>query len=113
MCIPIIPGHSPPQYPGPKPLPPTNDYNSQNFDHEQIEIAQEAHLEELSLWNQKAKIFGEYYSLLLLPWHETLYPRDPINPNIKILPWSETTSWDNFTTVFRSWDVDTENTNDN
>ena len=113
LCIPIIPGHSPPQYPGPKPLPPTHDCNQQNLDHEQTEIEHEAYREELSLWNQKAKIFVEFYSLLLLPWDETFDPRDPTNPHIKILPWNETTSWDNFTKVFRSWDVDTENTNDN
>ena len=76
-------------------------------------MAQEAYLEELTLWNQKAKIFVEFYSLLLLPWHETFDPRDPTNPNMKILPWNETASWDKFTTMFRSWDVNTEATNDN
>ena len=32
LCIPIIPGASPPQYPGPKPQPPTNEFNSDHVD---------------------------------------------------------------------------------
>ena len=86
LCIPIIPGASPPQYPGPKPQPPTNEFSSDNVGQKHKQMAQEAYLEELTLWNQKAKIFVEFYSLLLLPWHETFDPRDPTNPNMKILP---------------------------
>ena len=111
LCIPIIPGHAPPKYPGHRPLPPRN--STQELNTEEAEFAQESFLDELRLWNEKAKIFVEFFSLLLLPWDERFDPRDPTNPNLQILPWNETTSWDNFTTIFGSWDVDTEQTDDN
>ena len=61
----------------------------------------------------KAKVFVEFYSLLFLPWDQKFDPMDPANPELRILPWNETTSWANFTKIFRSFDVDTQGSNDN
>lgn len=55
----------------------------------------------------------EFYSILFLPWDEHLDPREPTLPDLKVLPSNDSTSWENFTTIFRSWNIDTEGTNDN
>ena len=39
-------------------------------------------------------------------------PKDPTLPHLSILQWNRGTSWDNFATIFRSWDVDTGGTGD-
>ena len=39
-------------------------------------------------------------------------PKDPTLPHLSVLPWNRNTSWDNFTTIFKSWDVDTAGTGD-
>ena len=62
-----------------------------------------------ALWLRKAKVFVEFYSLLFLPFTRSWGPIDPTQPQLKILPWSGQTSWDNFWKVFGSFDIDTNN----
>ena len=50
--------------------------------------------------------------MLFLPFDQDMDPRDPTLPHLSVLPWNRHTSWDNFTTIFKSWDVDTEGTGD-
>ena len=50
--------------------------------------------------------------MLFLPFDHNMDPRDPTLPHLSVLPWNRDTSWENFTTIFRSWDVDTAGTGD-
>ena len=50
--------------------------------------------------------------MLFLPFDHNMDPRDPTLPHLSVLPWNRETSWENFTTIFRSWDVDTAGTGD-
>ena len=119
FSIPIIPGPAPPTYPGKKPV---RKKSKLVQEHSKVdsEASKECETESpdmeyndmLAEWKKKAKRFVEFYSLLLLPWGRKFDPRDPSNPDLKILPWNDKNSWKNFTTVFRGWDVDTEKTND-
>ena len=59
LCIPIIPGHAPPEYPGVRPLPPRISIEELNT--EEAEFEQQSYLDELKLWNEKAKIFVEFF----------------------------------------------------
>ena len=38
-------------------------------------------------------------------------PRGPTMQHLSVLPWDSATSWINFLTIFRSWDVDTNGRN--
>ena len=108
ITIPIIPGPAPPSYPGNKPL--LSDFIDKNkTEDKSIEIEFK---KLLSDWTKKAKIFVEFYSILFLPWDANLDPRDPTMPSLKILPWDDNSSWENFKTIFKSWDIDTDNTDD-
>ncbi len=62
-------------------------------------------------WNKKAKYFVEYYSLLFLPLDKNGFPFEPTQTNIKILPWQDKRfdSWENFWTIFGSWNVQITN----
>ena len=112
FCIPIIPGPAPPAYPGKQPIAPWNEPIDIQIAKEQFEVDRVEFYEKLAQWNKKAKVFVEFYSLLFLPWDEKFDPRDPANPELQVLPWNETTSSANFTKIFRSFDVDTQGTND-
>ena len=107
ITIPIIPGPAPPSYPGDKPL--LTDFMDSNSSEDQ---SRKEFDRALSEWTKSAKLFVEFYSILFLPWDAKMDPRDPTMPTLKILPWDDETSWENFKTIFRSWDVDTNNTND-
>ena len=50
--------------------------------------------------------------MLFIPFDHHVDPRDPILPDLSVSPWNRNTSWDNFTTIFKSWDVDTAGTGD-
>ena len=63
-------------------------------------------------WEKSARVFVEYYSMLFLPFDHNMDPRDPTLPDLPVLPWNRNTSWNNFTTIFKSWDVDTHGTGD-
>ena len=69
-------------------------------------------VDDIVLWEKGARLFVEYYSLLFLPFDHDMDPRDPTLPHLSVLPWNRNTSWDNFTTIFKSWDVDTAGTGD-
>ena len=56
--------------------------------------------------------FVQYYSMLFLPFDHSMETKDPTLPHLSVLPWNRDTSWDNFTTIFESWDVDTAGTED-
>ena len=92
FCIPIIPGPAPPTYPGDKPEPPWANHNLQQKGLEEDNHEKKHFERKMRIWNKKAKIFVEFYSLLLLPWDERLDPRDPSNPELQILPWNSSTS---------------------
>ena len=92
LRIPILAGAPPPGYPGDKPV--------------------DGSTENLKLWEKGARIFVEYYSVLFLPFDHNMDPRDPTLPHLAVLPWNRETSWKNFTTIVRSWDVDTFGTGD-
>ena len=92
LKVPILAGAPPPGYPGEKPVNGSDD--------------------DIVLWEKNARIFVEYYSLLFLPFDHDMDPRDPTLPHLSVLPWNRNTSWDNFTTIFKSWDVDTAGTGD-
>ena len=49
---------------------------------------------------------------MFLPFDHDIDPREPTLPHLSVLPWNRSTSWDNFTTIFKSWDVDTAGTGD-
>ena len=68
--------------------------------------------DEIKLWEKGAKTFVTYYSMLFLPFDHNMDPRDPTLPHLAVLPWNRDTSWENFTTIFKSWDVDTDGTGD-
>ena len=82
--IPQIVGAAPPSYPGNKPDQTATD-------------------ETVRIWTSKAKLFVEFYSYMFLPWDHELDPRDPTLPHLKVLPWDDNTSWDNFCTIIKSW----------
>ena len=109
----MIPGRAPPSYPGRKPELQSNSENEQVDEEKDTSEIESSYQDLLVKWHGKAKAFVEFYSLLFLPWDENFDPRDPSNPELQILPYNETTSWKNFTTVFRGMDVDTQGTNDN
>ena len=92
LRVPIIAGAPPPADPGEKPVDGSDDDNK--------------------LWEKNARAFVEFYALLFLPFDHDMDPRDPTLPHLQVLPWNRETSWDNFTTIFRSWDVDTCGTGD-
>ena len=92
LRVPILAGAPPPAYPGEKPVDGSDD--------------------DIVLWEKGARLFVQYYSMLFLPFDQDMDPRDPTLPHLSILPWNRHTSWDNFTTIFKSWDVDTEGTGD-
>ena len=50
--------------------------------------------------------------MFFLPFDHNMVPKDPTLPHLSVLPWNRDTSWENFTTIFRSWDVDTAGTGD-
>ena len=89
-AIPQLAGAPPPPYP----KPPSGDLDDE---------------QQRAIWLRKAKVFVEFYSLLFLPFTKTWGPIDPTQPELKILPWSGLTSWENFWKVFGSFDVDTKN----
>ena len=93
LKVPILAGAPPPGYPGDKPADDSDD-------------------EDIALWEKNARTFVEYYSMLFLPFDHNMDPRDPTLPHLAVLPWNSNTSWDNFTTIFKSWDVDTDGTGD-
>ncbi|MCP4053565.1 MAG: hypothetical protein GY739_10950, partial [Mesoflavibacter sp.] len=103
-ALPVIPrltGGPPPAYPG---NPPDQDEYSENSQDKDSEYRKKYYK-----WSKKAQKFVEYYSLLFLPLKiETGLPFEPTKRNINILPWNEN-SWDNFWTVFGSWDVPIKN----
>ena len=66
LRIPILAGAPPPKYPGEKPVDGSN--------------------EDLKLWEQGAKIFVYFYSLLFLPFDNNMDPRDPTLPHLAVLP---------------------------
>ena len=76
-AIPQLAGAPPPPYP----KPPSVDLHDE---------------QERAIWLRKAKVFVEFYSQLFLPFTRTWGPIDPTQPELKILPWSGQTSWDNF-----------------
>ena len=85
--VPVIPqivGPAPPCYPGNKP-------------------DTTADAETVRKWNLEAQLFVEFYSYLFLPWDSDLDPRDPTLSHLRILPWDDETSWDNFCTIIKSW----------
>ena len=92
LKVPILAGAPPPAYPGDKPVDGTHD--------------------DIMQWEKSARVFVEYYSLLFLPFDHNMDPRDPTLPHLRVLPWNRNTSWSNFTTIFKSWDVDTRGTGD-
>ena len=92
LKVPILAGVPPPGYPGEKPVDGSDD--------------------DIVLWEKGARLFVEYYSMLFLPFDHDMDPRDPTLPDLSVLPWNRNTSWDNFTTIFKSWDVDTAGTGD-
>ena len=92
LKVPIIAGAPPPAHPGEKPVDGSDD--------------------DIKVWEKNARIFVEFYALLFLPFDEEMNPRDPTMPDLPVLPWNRDTSWDNFTTILRSWDVDTCGTGD-
>ena len=92
LKVPILAGAPPPSYPGDKPMNVSED--------------------ELKIWAKSARAFVEFYSLLFLPFNEDMDPRDPTLPHLRVLPWNIDTSWENFTTIVRSWDVDTNGQGD-
>ena len=63
-------------------------------------------------WEKGAKTFVEYYSMLFLPFDHNMDPRDPTLSHLPVLPWNRNASWENFITIFKSWDVDTGGTGD-
>ena len=83
-AIPQIVGSPPPRYPGNKP------------DHT-------ADAATLQKWTLEAKLFVQFYSYMFLPWDSELDPRDPTLPHLQVLPWDDETSWDNFSTILKSW----------
>ena len=93
LKVPILAGAPPPRYPGDKPDDGCDD-------------------DDLVLWEKEARTFVEYYSLLFLPFDHNMDPRDPTLPHLAVIPWNCNTSWKNFTTIFKSWDVDTHGTGD-
>ena len=92
LIVPILAGAPPPGYPGDKPVDGSDD--------------------DIMRWEKGAKTFVEYYSMLFLPFDHNMDPRDPTLPHLPVLPWNRNTSWENFTTIFKSWDVDTGGTGD-
>ena len=92
LRVPIIAGAPPPGYPGEKPVDGSDD--------------------DIKVWEKNAQTFVEFYALLFLPFDHEIDPRDPTLPHLRVLPWNRDTSWDNFTTIVRSWDVDTCGTGD-
>ena len=68
--------------------------------------------DDLELWEKRARSFVTYYYMLFLPSHDDIDPRDPTLPHLSVLPWNRNTSWENFCTIFKSWDVDTAGTGD-
>ncbi len=91
-CIPRIAGRVPPPYPGNRPTDP----------------------QQFNLWEKKAKLFVEWYSLLFLPLDENGLPFHPTKNKdleIPILPWHDTSfdSWNNFWKIFESWNEPTGN----
>ena len=93
LKVPIFAGAPPPGYPGDRPEDGTDD-------------------DDIALWEKGARTFVEYYSMLFLPFDHNMDPRDPTLPHLAVLPWNRNTSWDNFITIFKSWDVDTHGTGD-
>ena len=92
LKVPILAGAPPPGFPGEKPV--------------------DGSYDDIVLWEKGARLFVEYYSLLLLPFDHDMDPRDPTLPHLSVLPWNINTSWENFTTIVKSWDVDTAGTGD-
>ena len=92
LKVPILAGVPPPGYPGEKPVDGSDD--------------------DIVLWEKGARLFVEYYSMLFLPFDHDMDPRDPTLPELSVLTWNRNTSWDNFTTIFKSWGVDTAGTGD-
>ena len=92
LRVPILAGTPPPGYPEDKPVDGTDD--------------------DIVLWEKGARLFVQYYSMLFLPFDHDMDPRDPTLPHLSVLPWNRNTSWENFTTIFKSWDVDTAGTGD-
>ena len=83
--IPRISTRKPLAYPGGKP----NDIDSET---------------KLIGWNNQAKTFVEFYSLLFLPFDESF---QLLPPHHSILPWNDLTSWDQFWTVFNGFESST------
>ena len=92
LRVPILAGAPPPAYPGEKPVDGSDD--------------------DIVLWEKGARLFVQYYSMLFLPFDQDMDPRDPTLPHLSVLQWNRNTSWDNFTTILKSWDVDTGGTGD-
>ena len=57
----------------------------------------------LQKFTLEAKLFVQFYSYMFLPWNSELDPRDPTLPHLQVLPWDDNTSWDNFSTILKSW----------
>ena len=93
LKVPILAGAPPPGYPGDKPEDGCGD-------------------DDIVLWEKEARTFVQYYSMLFLPFDHNMDPRDPTLPHLAVLPWNRNTSWINFKTIFKSWDVDTHGTGD-
>ena len=92
LRVPILAGAPPPGYPGDKPVDGSDD--------------------DIMHWEKSAKRFVEYYSMLFLPFDHNMDPRDPTLSHLPVLPWNRNASWENFITIFKSWDVDTGRTGD-
>ena len=66
LRVPILAGAPPPGYPGQKPVNATE--------------------EEFKRWENSARVFVQFYSLLFLPFDEDMDPRDPTMPHLAVLP---------------------------
>jgi len=80
--IPRISGKLPPKYPGDVP---SIDESDPNF----------------ISWRIQAKKFVEFYSLVFLPFDENIKLIPPYN---SILPWNNSTSWNEFWKVFNGFE---------
>ena len=82
MFVPMMIGGAPPAFPGDQP----DDRNGDDW----------------KKWIVNAKRFVSYYAILFLPFDDAMDPRDPTNPDLRILPWHDR-SWSNFMTILESW----------
>ena len=80
--IPRIAGKQPPPYPGDKP-------------------SSDQSISKIIQWTNKAKTFVQFFSLLFLPFDEHLKIMKPYD---QILPWNDSTSWDNFWKIFNEFE---------